>query len=369
MSLTAARTAILPWLAATLLPARAAEEPAAEATVWLPEVSLRTFTGYRDNVLLSTVAPIGSPLGGLAADASWLGVGPDHSQYTLLATGEYTHFFAADLDPEALALLQAAFKRDAGRWGSFGLGADYVFQDSVFDVSTTEANLTTVDATGHTLTARPAAGLDLHRELRLDAEVEVVRQLFSEPLDDDWEGGMRLKLKWTPAPRSTVTLGGRLRERVFDNRLALDAEGFALDEGLVMHAREVETEWRQGWDAGRRWRTQLRLSLGGNEDNGGGYFDFTRYGARAIARYDAAPWSLRAECRAWYYDYPTQTISGTGSALRRIIEVAAVARAEYRLGDGWSAYVEYVREETDDNTPASDYTVNTGMLGLQYTFE
>lgn len=370
--MTAARA--LPLLASVVLrmPAGAAAEPPAGATVWLPEVSLRTYSGYRDNVLLSTVVePLGSPLGGFAADASWLGFGPDGNQYTLLASGEFTQFFAHDLEPESLALVQATFRRDAGRQGSFGLGVDYVFQDSVFDVSATEAQLTTVDATGHTITVRPAAGLELNRVLRLDAEAEIIRQFFSEPLDDDWQGGLRLALKWTPDRRSTVTVTGRLLDRYYDTRLARDADGVELqpDEGLVLHGRELETEWRQAWDARRRWRTQLRLSLGESQDNGGGYLDFTRYGARAIARYDAAPWSLRAEFRAWYFDYPIQTVAGPGTPLRHLTEVAATARAEYQLGNGWSAYLEFTREDSNDNTPDADYTVNTGMLGFQYTFE
>lgn len=357
-------------LAVALWPAGAADGLNAGATVWLPEVSLRTFSGYRDNVLLSAVTPLGSPLGGLAGDASWLGLDGGGNQYTLLASGEHTHFFSHDLEPESLAFFQAAFRRDAGRKGSFGLGAEYVFQDSVFDVSPTEALLTTVDATGHTITVRPTVGLELNRALRLDAEVEIIRQFFSEPLDDDWEGGLRLALQWTPDRRTIVTLTGRLLDRFYETRLARDANGEELrpDEGLVLRGREVETEWRQAWDAARRWRTQLRLSAGRTQDNGGGYFDFTRYGARVIARYDAAPWSLRAEFRVWYYDYPIQTTAGPGTPLRDISDLATVARAEYFLGNGWTAYLEYSREETDDNTPDSDYTVNTGLLGLQFTF-
>ena len=368
MTSCVARAALLSWLASAAAADEAASPPAGAPTLWVPEVSLRTYSGYRDNVLLSSVAPLGSPLGGLAADASWLGLSPDGNQYTLLATAEHTWFFAHDLDPESLVFAQAAFQRDRGRQGRLALGVEYIFQDTVFDVSPTEAELTTVDATGHTLTARPGFGLELGPALRADLELEITRQLYSEPLDDDWEGGLRLTLKWSPSRLATITLAGRLRERNYDTRPALDADGFPLPAGLVMRAAELETEWRQDWDAARRWRTQLRLSLGRLHDNGGGYFDFTRAGARAIVRYEAAPWSLRAEARVWYFDYPTQTVGGPDTSLRHLLEVATSARAEYALGGGWSTFLEYTREESDDNAPDADYVVNTGMLGFQYTF-
>lgn len=368
MTSRVAHAALLSWLACAAAADEAAGLPAAVPTLWVPEVSLRTYSGFRDNVLLSSVTPLGSPLAGLAADASWLGLSPGGNQYTLLATAEHTWFSAHDLDPESLVFAQAAFQHDRGRQGRFALGVEYVFQDTVFDVSPTEAELTTVAATGHTLAARPGFGVELNPVLRADLEFELIRQLYSEPLDDDWEAGARLTLKWTPTRLAALTLSGRLRERSYDTRTALDADGFPLGDGLVMHAAELETEWRQDWDEARRWRTQLRLSLGRLRDNGGGYFDFNRYGARAAVRYEAAPWSLRAEARVWHFDYPTQTVAGSGTRLRRILEVTTTARAEYALGGGWSTYLEYTREESDDNAPDADYVVNTGMLGFQYTF-
>lgn len=368
MTSRVAHVALVSWLTCAAFADQAAGPPAATPTLWVPEVSLRTFSGFRDNVLLSSVAPRGSPLAGLAGDASWLGLSAGGDQYTLLATAEHTWFSAHDLDPESLVFAQAAFQRDRGRQGRLALGVEYVFQDTVFDVSTTEAELTTVAATGHTLAARPSFGLELNPVLRVDLEFELVRQLHTEPLDDDREAGTRLTLKWTPAPQSAFTLSGRLRERSYDTRTALDAAGLPLGHGLVMRAAELETEWRQDWDEARRWRTQLRLSYGRLRDNGGGYFDFNRHGARATARYVAAPWSLRAEARVWHFDYPVQTAAGPGTRLRRILEIATTLRAEYDLGGGWSTYLEYAREESDDNAPDADYIVNTGMLGFQHTF-
>lgn len=362
-----------PASAVSTSPDPAMDDPAlaqllAEAlpTAWSTSGSVRAGGGYRDNILLSAFKPVGAGLVTAGGDFLLSRAPTDGTEVAVLASGDYTHFVDEPaVEPEAMALAQAEVKRELGRDWRAGLRTQYIFLHQVFDVSATEADLSTVTARGHTLLAAPALSRELGRGWRAEAAVEGSRQLFEAPLDNYWEAAPAARFTHELGARGDVGGHYRFLRRWYDDRSPLDASGGSLPGKLEFDSHEVELRARLFWDPDRRWSTQIRLGVLENTDNGGGYFDYVRYGAGLQLKYRTGPWSLRAEVRARWYDYRVQVSGAAGSDPRDKTDVNLLLRGDYRLGQKWTLFAQYDRESTTDTLPDSSYDGTTVVAGVE----
>src|SRR5439155_1673528 len=95
--------------------------------------------------------------------------------------------------------------------------------------------------------------------------------------------------------------------------------------------QEARLAWKHHWDANNRWRTTTRLSARQSEDNGSGYFDYTKLQAGEQFLFHTKNWDISAEAKVARYDYPFQTVSATDLAKRRSTELAFNFRCERRV--------------------------------------
>ena len=335
-------------------------------SVWTTGGSVRAGGGYRDNILLSSFNPVGAGFVTAGGDFMLNRPPTDGTEVAVFASADYTHFVDAPAaEPEAIALAQAEVKRELGRDWQAGLRAQYVFLHQVFDVSATEVDLSTVTARGHTAIVAPSLARALGHGWRLEASVEGSRQLFEAPLDNYWEAAPTVRVTRDFGPRGEAGFHYRFVRRWYDDRAPLDASGNDLPGTLEFDAHEIELRARIFWDAGKRWSTQARLGLLDNTDNGGGYFDYLRYGAGLQLKYRTDRWSLRAELRARWYDYAVQTATGPGSDPRDKTDVSLTARADYRLGRKWTVFAQYDHEANTDTLPDSNYDANGLLAGVE----
>ncbi len=336
-------------------------------SIWMTSASLRASAGFRDNVLLSPVNPVSAPLLSGGGDFIVNRLPTDGTEVSFLATGDYTLFpNAPDVDPEVLALAQASLDREVSSRLQLGLEAQYVYIDQVFDVSVTEATLSTVRAAGHGATITPSGEVDLGRGWKCQMELDGTRQLFSEPLDDYWEAEPTIRVVKEHGSRVESSLGYQFGTRWYDSRAPLDAAGRPMPGNLQFVGHELELRSTVYWDAPRHWRTQLRLGWFDNSDNGGHYFDFTRLTAGAQAQFARGPWKIRAEARMRWYGYPVQRSDGAGSPLRERTDVNLQLRGEYRIGRKARLFVQYDLDASDDNAPAASYDANNVAAGVEY---
>ena len=343
-----------------------ASSAAAMPSFWSADGTLRTTGGYRDNVLLSPFNPVSAPLVGVGADLLVNRLPADGTEVTLLATGDYTVFLdAPEAEPEALALAQAGVSRELGSRWKCGLAGEYVFLHQVFDVSVTEAELSSVTARGHTFTLTPSGSLDLGRGLGVSTECDGTRQLFPEPLDNYWELKPLVALTKGYPGGVDFRLGYRFGARWYDTRAPLDAEGDPLPGRLDFAAHEVELRPTVFWDAARHWRTQFRLGWLENSDNGGGYFDFTRLAAGAQVQYQSGPWTFRVEGQARWYSYPVQRSDGPDSSLRERTDLAGLVRGEFKVSRKLRLVVQYERDASQDKAPDASYDANGLTAGVE----
>ncbi len=337
-----------------------------QPSLWTSSASARLGVGYRDNVLLSDQRPETSALITIGGDLAVQRPGLDGTEVSILLTGDYTHVRdSAAVDYEALALARAEVKRELGGAWSADLVGQYVFFHQVYDVSATEAELRTVTARGHlgSLSARIAC--ELGRPWTASASVEGARDTFESPLDSYWRFAPGARLEHKPSRRLDWSLEYRYDHRAYDERPPLDAFGSRLPGRLEFAFHEAEARARVYWDAARQWSLRVRGGAGLNFDNGGGYFDYTRYHATLQLRYQPPHWSLRAEWRWRHYDYDLQPAGATGSPARSKTDLGMSLRGERTLGRKWTVFAQYDYEAAQDNLPRADYTVNTVWLGLE----
>jgi hypothetical protein len=342
-------------------------EKLARPPVWSVGGSLRAGGGYRDNVLLSSFSPVRAGFLTVGGDFTLNRLPVDGTEVSLLASGDYIAFVEEPAaEPEALVLTQAEIKRALGRDWTAGLRAQYVFLNQFYDVSATEAELTTVLARGHLVSAAPSLSRSLGGDWSFTAACEGARQIFESPLDPYWEATPTGTLTRSLGQRGEIALTYRYDRRWYDERPALDAEGHALPFRLQFDSHEAELRPRVYWDAARHWSTRLRLGALVNRDNGGGYFDYTRYSAGVQLRYRAAGWTCLAELRALRYEYETRRVAGPASPLRRKDDWSLRLRAERQLSRRWTLFAQWDRETSADRLPDSDYQANTVQVGLEW---
>ncbi len=343
-------------------------EKLAAPAIWSTSGSLRAGGGYRDNIQLSSLRPLAAGFVTFGGDVTLHRVPTDGTGLTLFASGDYTAFVdEPHADPEALALLQADLQRELGRPWTAGLQTRYVFLDQVFDVSATEADLATVTARGHLVSAAPSLARELGAGWTATASVEGAGQWFAAPLDDYYE--------LTPALTLTRVLGrggewsGSYRHdrRGYAERPPLAGDGSTLPGRLAFASHEVDLRARVYWDAARHWSSRFRLGLLVNEDNGGGYFDHTRYAASVQVRWRAAGWSVLAELRGLRYQYATRRVGGPETARRRKEDWGLRLRLERELSRHWMLFAQWDGAGSDDRLPAADYTARTVWIGLEWT--
>ena len=123
---------------------------------WDYSISARTAAGYKDNVTLAHVAPQESPFISTGLEFLLWRLPRNGRQFQLIVSSDdFRYLGSGPVDKEQLAFAQAQFKQDFGAAWQASFTAEYFYQDQVIDVSTTEANLTTVHAVGQSFQAAP----------------------------------------------------------------------------------------------------------------------------------------------------------------------------------------------------------------------
>lgn len=341
-------------------------EKASLPSAWTTSADLRTWTGYKDNVLLSTFDPVSAPLIGAGGDFILSRLPTAGTEFMLLATGDYIQFLGSpEAEPEALALVQAEARRKLGSGWTLATTAQYIYSHQVFDVSATEAELATTKARGNTFQVAPALEWVPERNWRTELVVNGGRQWFSAPLDDYWELSPVARVVREFKPTFDLALSYRFVERWFDTRPPLDARGDSLPGILRFTQNEVELRPQFYFGTKRQWQLGLRLGALLNQDNGEGYFDYVRYATGLQLRGTAGKWSFRAGSLVYTYNYPVQQVSGPLSPLRHKNDFTVLARVEFRLSRKLFLFTQYDGESALDNLPDADYDVNMYSLGIE----
>ena len=335
---------------------------------WDREISFQTGAGYRDNVGLSTQSPQASAFILTGLELILLRLPENGTQFHFFLSGQDLRFLSSSIvNKEQAVFAQALVKRDFGSGWEGSLGVEYVYQNQVVDVSITEPGLTTVPVEGHGIVLRPELRHDFAENFWVSLELSGRRQFFRLPLDDYWDYGRRLTLGKSYGSRSEVSFGYQIEERAYDleELRTMTGESIPGTHRKSLH-QEVRLIWKHYWDTQNHWRTMTKLTARRSEDNGMGYFDYTKLQAGEQILFHTKHWDISAEARVARYDYPVQTVPDL--AKRQSSELAFDFRFERRLSGFLKVFAEYEREQVFSNLDLERYQVNTVKGGLNWTF-
>jgi hypothetical protein len=336
--------------------------------VWDTVVRVTAGGGYRDNVLLTSVAPESSSFFMASADAFVSRLSESGSQFTAFALGEETHYFdAPSVDNEQLVSANAQYTTPLGAREEVGAELQYLYQNAVLDVSETEVTLRRLLVKGHGFTLQPTWTHELEPDLDVKLEATALRQIYhTEDLDDFWEAAGRFSLVNSYGNKSDISLGYRSLHRFYDTRNQYDATGKHIpDTSLVYWQQEVGCQWRHYWDRGRHWRTTTKAGPMFSRDNGSGYFDYDRFQLSEQLRWGNDRWDIKAQARCGWYLYDMQRI-GNYRRQRSYYEVDF--RVERRLGKYLLLYAAARREWNMSNDPLEEYNDWIASAGLGTEF-
>jgi hypothetical protein len=156
-----------------------------------------------------------------------------------------------------------------------------------------------------------------------------------------------------------------------DKWLALDENQQEIPgRKLQVWEQHVELTDDYAWDSKGRWRSLTKLAFVYTDDNGGGVYDYYRYGIGEDLRYQATSWELKIGGRISYDDFPVQQADLTqpgGPKLRRTL-LEATARVERKLSKALRCFAQYTYERTLSNSAMDEYAANTVTGGVSWEF-
>ncbi|MBI5386341.1 MAG: hypothetical protein HZA90_16850 [Verrucomicrobia bacterium] len=337
--------------------------------LWESVFTVRAEAGFKDNVTLAYQDAPSSAFvsGGVEALVTRLSL--DGPQTTFFLDGDHREYLQGPVGREESASAQAQWKTPVGRRWEISLAGQVQYFDRVMDLSFTESIRTAVRVRGASFGPRPGLRLNVPGNCWVTLEVPVTRREVDEPVADQWETGVRLKLGRDYGHKSEINVSYEPRYLAYDAANQLAADGTALPNthrALTQH--ETRLTWRHHWDAARRWRTSIRLGGRVNDDNGSGYFDYTKLFAGLELRYRTKRWEITAEVTLSRYLYSVQTVSATDLRHRDSMVAGGRLRCERSLGKGFKLVAEYEHEQVRSNDPFETYAVNTVSSGVNWEF-
>jgi len=335
-------------------------------SLWDGSVSLRTWSGFRDNPQLSSVNPVGS--GFLAGGGEFMAfrLPPDGWEATFFGLLEHLSYWETGFAPETTGVVDARVKQKWGDGWSWGAGLEYYYLKQVFDASELVGVRVIIPMVGHTLGFRPSFGKELGTSWRWDLEPELSRQWLSEPLDGFLDTGAKVQWVRKLGPGSEWGVSYRFRDRAFDERPPRDDDGNALPGNLRYQQHEWESLWKSSWGAQRRWRTQVRGGYLTSHDSEGGYFDYERFQIGGQVRYASDHWEFRAEAKARWYMYAAQRAYEPDGPRRRRADLTFLLRGDWKISRRWRVFVQYDHEMSDENMTAADYRAAGVSGGVEW---
>lgn len=335
--------------------------------LWDATVRASVGGGYRDNILLSSVAPEGSPFIITSADASLIWLSESGRQFTAFVMGEDVRYTdSTSVDKEQFFSGSVRFATPAGSRNELGAQSFAFYQYQVLDVSSTETNLQSVLVEGYGISGRPYWMHQLGGRWSVQVEGLVHRQFYLKTLDDYWEGGGRLDLFYKYGRRSELSAGLQSLHRLYDTRTRFTRDGASVPGTSLIYWRpEVSARWRHYWDPGRHWRTTVRAACLLNRDNGSSYFDYDRVSSFGQLQWRNHGWEVRGDARFEWYFYRVQHVNGER---RRRSSYALEAHAEKHLGKHLLLYATASREWVFSNDTLDQYDDWTASGGVGVEF-
>jgi hypothetical protein len=323
--------------------------------------------GYKDNVLLTSVAPESSPFVSVAADAAFIRLSETGSEFTLfLLVQDMQYSDAPSVGGERFASGTVQLARPLGSLNRLGIELNSLYQNQVMDVSETETNLTRILVEGVSIFLKPKWTRTLGTGWEGRLEGVGGQQLYAGEVDSYWEAGGRLTLARTYGHKSELSMNFQSLHWLYDDREQTDLQGEPVPgTSLAFWRPEVFGQWRHNWDAKRRWTTTTKVGWLWNQDNGSGYWNYDRLVVGQKVRWRPEGWEIAAGARFGWYLYSVQSV---GEENRERLYATLDLRVERRLSKHWFVYASAESDWNWSNEPLDQYRDWTAGAGMGIEF-
>ena len=361
------RIALVVWLVPLARLSAAPATNRAPVAVWDVSARAEVGGGYRNNVLLTSVAPTNSPFVSVAADVSFIRLSETGSEFTMfLLIDDKQYFDVPSVNGERFASATAQFARPLGPRDKLGIELNALYQNQVMDVSETETNLTRILVEGLGISLKPRWNHTFGPGWEGRLEGFGGPQLYAGEVDSYWEAGGKLTLARTYGHKSELSLTAQFAHWLYDDREQTDLQGDSVPGTTLTFWRpEVFGQWRHNWDAQRRWTTTTKLGWLRNLDNGSGYWDYDRLVLGQKARWRQGGWQIAAGARFGWYLYRVQSV---GAERRERSYAILDLRVERRLGKHAFVYAAAESEWNWSNQSLDEYSDWTAGAGMGMEF-
>lgn len=339
---------------------------------WSTSIGLEAGGGYKDNVLLSPVAPERSGFARYTFDAFLWHLPRGYTDYFAYLRAEETRYFSSESvehETTASAQLQWRYRRKE----KFLFAFDFVgyYFDEIRDVSDTDVTRLVAELKLAGVSVGPTVRWSPRSWIWLEVQAAGKREGFRESTYNGKIGEGTARLGWAPGERFELSVGATDRRRRFDNRQQYSLGGLPLlDTLLVVSERESELRCEVKWDKAGRWKTITRASRLDFTDNGSGFFDYDQRRVSQSLDWKTEKWLVTCEGSAGRREFANQTVGrGVSPPIRITEEFSADLRVERTLSPRWSAYVGYRWERNRSNETIAAYRVNEGLLGARWNWE
>jgi hypothetical protein len=265
---------------------------------WTTSASASAGVGYNDNILLSSVAPVGRTFGRVGVDALAWHVPKAKIDYSAFFNATYTRYNSAVVDAvgnvvdhntEAFAGFEWRFKQPD--WFTFTFDANGYLLDEVFDLTNVSGkrDIANLDVRG--VKFGPTVRWSPKRWIWAEATIAGDRQRYVGGLNnaDIHDSSVRLGLPLT----DRIELRGEISQerRAFSNRHPYDLTRREFLPGLLLITeRNRELRLIATLGAGRHWKTTTRAGGETYRDNASGILNFHEHHVEQEIEWSVGSW-------------------------------------------------------------------------------
>lgn len=349
-----------------------AEIAALSALRWVPAASVSASLGWRDNVLLSSFAPMSRSFARGEVEAILLRPQRHRWEFVTFLDGDVLRYFSAP--PDTAGEQQWALHSEV-RWEPLkpvrlALKAVGYWQDAVIDLSESEAIRVVAPTRVRGGFVAFAPRLTLPAGFRVDAKVQVRRNDYRGYAGDYDEVTGGARIGWERSDTLALSAAWYELRRDYDQRMTFTAGGRPLP-GTQLHFRQRDGELtaRTTWNWGGEWTLVANAGRMENRDRASGYFDYTQKRAGLDLAWEWGVWNATLAAEGRRTDYRTQTVgAGIAPPSRFAEDFSTLLRVEREIDARWSVFAEHRWERSRSNETDFGYRVNTLLGGIQRSF-
>lgn len=358
--------------AETLTAAEQAELQALLGATLQTSITVRGSLGWRDNLLYSPFTPVARTFARGEIEALFWRPSRGAWEFLSFLNGDVLRYLSP---PAETGGEYTWFAHGEARWepaptARVGLKADGFLQNSVIDLSETEATRVVLPARTHGGYFTANLRLTLPGGVTLEPLGQAKRTRYRDFPGDHDETKFGSRLEWKRSDRLILSLGWFEASRRYDERNDYTAGGRPrADTRLRFRQQEADVRLASQWQSHGDWSAAISAGRLENRDGTSGYFDYDQERIRLELGWEQAAWSVSLDAEAKRVEYALQTVGiGIAPPKRRADEFDVVARLERTLGDRWTLLLEHHWERSRANQAEFSYRANTVLAGVQREF-